>query len=229
MRFENAKEMYNEIINNNDEIYTKWYEAIEERRKNIIIATIVSIIMDIIILYISLKDVNSDTIFLNGFNIYTIVTMIIVDIIIYAISFIFGKKKKEFNREFKKNIINKIISNFYNNLEYLPEKGMSSIIYNEPQYENENYNKYYSEDYIEATIDNKYKIMMAEVLTQREQTYTDSDGDTHTSTTTLFHGLFAKIDMNKSINSNLVIEPNNILNKLNLFRKNKLEMDSRRI
>ena len=77
--------------------------------------------------------------------------------------------------------------------------------------------------------DGKYGIMMSEVLTQREETYTDSDENKQTRTTTLFHGLFAKIDMEKSINSNLDIKPNNILSGLSPFNKNKLEMDSRRI
>ena len=228
MKFENAKEMYNEIISsNNDEIFVKWNEAVKERKTLNLITIVISVIVDIIILYVNLKSMDSDLMFYNGFNIYTIITMIIVDLIIYGIISLFGKKRKEFNKEFKKDIVNKIISNFYDNLEYFPEKGMPSIIYNEPQYEN--YDNYYSEDYLEATIDGKYGIMMSEVLTQREETYTDSDENKQTRTTTLFHGLFAKIDMEKSINSNLDIKPNNILSGLSPFNKNKLEMDSRRI
>ena len=117
MKFENAKEMYNEIISsNNDEIFVKWNEAVKERKTLNLITIVISVIVDIIILYVNLKSMDSDLMFYNGFNIYTIITMIIVDLIIYGIISLFGKKKKEFNKEFKKDIVNKIISNFYDNL-----------------------------------------------------------------------------------------------------------------
>ena len=96
---------------------------------------------------------------------------------------------------------------------------MPEAIYNEAKY-GEYYNRYYSDDYLEAKIDSKYLLDMAEVLTQRVETKTDSDGSTHTETTTLFHGLFAKVILDKSINSDLRITPNYYT------YKNKLEMDS---
>lgn len=226
MKFENAKEMYNEIISSdNDEIFIKWNEAVKERKVLNLITIVISIIVDIIILYVNFKSINSDVVLYNGFKINIIIIMFIVDVIIYGIISLFGKKKKEFKREFKKNIVNKIISNFYDNSEYFPEKKMPMMIYNEPQYEA--YDDYYSEDYLEATIDGKYGIMMAEVQTEEEETYTDSDGNMQTRTTTLFHGLFAKIDMEKSINSDLDIKTNNMLSGLSLLDKSKLEMDSR--
>ncbi len=228
MKFENAKEIYNEIISSdNDEIFIKWNEAVKERKVLNLITIVISIIVDIIILYVNFKSINSDVVLYNGFKIYIIIIMFIVDVIIYGTISLFGKKKKEFKREFKKNIVNKIISNFYDNSEYFPEKKMPMMIYNEPQYEG--YDDYYSEDYLEATIDGKYGIMMAEVQTEEEETYTDSDGNMQTRTTTLFHGLFAKIDMEKSINSDLDIKTNNMLSGLSLLDKSKLEMDSRRI
>ena len=228
MKFKSAKEIYNNIINdNNDELYNKWQEAVKEKKKLNIITLIICIIVDIIIIYTNMKSININNIFFKSTNIFMIITIIVTDLIVYGIISIFGKKKREFNKEFKKSIVNRIISNFYNNLEYFPEKRMPEKIYNEPKYEN--YDNYHSEDYLEATIDNKYGIMMAEVETEREETYTDSNGDTQTRTTTLFHGLFAKIEMEKSINSNLRIEPNSKLRQLNLFQKEKLKMDSRRI
>ena len=111
------------------------------------------------------------------------------------------------------------MSNFYNNLEYFPNKLMPEYIYNELEYEY--YNKYESDDYFEALIDNKYSIQMAEILTAEEKTYKDSEGKTKTETIKKFHGLFAKIVMDKSINSEL-----KIMQDRTIIPKERLNMDS---
>ena len=98
---------------------------------------------------------------------------------------------------------------------------MPGSIYNEPKYVG-SYNRYSSDDYIEAKIDNKYLIDMAEVCTEREEEHRDSDGTTHTTTYTVFHGLFAKIVIDKSINTDLRITRGS---KFSAY-KDRLEMDS---
>ena len=130
------------------------------------------------------------------------------------------RKKKRKVKEIKENIINNLICNFYDNVDYIPKKLMPEEIYDAAKY-NEYYNRYYSDDYMEAQLNNKYKIKMAEVHTVDEETHTDSHGNTTTTRTTKFHGLFAQIRMEKSINSSLLIRRNNLF-----ARKNKLEMDS---
>lgn len=62
---------------------------------------------------------------------------------------------------------------------------------------------------------------MAEVVTENVESYKDSNGNTCTRTTKEFHGLFAKILMNKSIESEL-----KIMQDGKLFFDNKLKMDS---
>lgn len=88
---------------------------------------------------------------------------------------------------------------------------------------NDFYNRYWSDDYIEAKIDNHYFIDMAEVLTKEESQDTDSDGNTYTSVIIKFHGLFEKIQLDKSIQSELRIATNGSLH----FDKKSLKMDSR--
>lgn len=114
------------------------------------------------------------------------------------------------------------MNNFYDKLKYFPQMQMPTYIYKEADY-NESYDIYDSEDYLEGLIANKYEIKMAEVLTQREESHTNSKGETETRTITMFHGLFAKIYMDKSINSELTI----VKNAGMLFQKNRLKMDSR--
>ena len=113
------------------------------------------------------------------------------------------------------------IDNFYDNLEYYPLKEMPERIYEKPNY-NEYYNEYHSEDYFEGQIKNKYYIDMAEVFTEHVETHTDSEGNTHTTRTTIFHGLFAKVTSEKSITSELRIEQD----KIGKYNKNRLNMDS---
>ena len=63
---------------------------------------------------------------------------------------------------------------------------------------------------------------MAEVFTEHVETHTDSEGNTHTTRTTIFHGLFAKVTSEKSITSELRI----VQDKIGKYNKNRLNMDS---
>ena len=69
---------------------------------------------------------------------------------------------------------------------------------------------------------NKYYIDMAEVFTEHVETETDSEGNTHTTRTTIFHGLFAKVTSEKSITSELKI----VQDKVGRHDRNRLNMDS---
>lgn len=229
MKNKSFEEMINILKNNNSSnINSMWQEAKLEKSKNNKIFIITCLIVDIIILYLVSSSVKT---FYSTFNIGVIkilsilIIFIIIDFIIYfLINMIFNKKQKEYKIIFKEVVIKELINNFYDDLKYLPMGKMPNIIYNEAQY-NEYYNRYSSEDYVDAKIDNKYQMNMAEIITQKVEEYTDSDGNRHTSTTTLFHGIFSRIMINKSINSELRIKRNGSY----FFDKKRLEMDSRRI
>lgn len=212
----NLEELYNEIINNK-ELKVAWQQARKEQQKVNKITISTAIIITVILLIFIIK--------LIGFNFImvfmAIFTIIFVNAIIFGISMFFRKEEKKYNIVFKQKVIKNLIDNFYNNVEYFPDKQMPSRIYDEAKY-NEYYNRYYSDDYIEAKINNKYDIGMAEVQTQEEETYTDDDGKTHTRTITKFHGIFAKIVIDKSINSELKIAQDKTFS----FSKKRLEMDS---
>lgn len=145
----------------------------------------------------------------------------IIDVFIYLIlTLCFSKNKKEYITSFKANVIQKLMCNFYGHVNYMPEKYMPEDIYNLGKY-NEYYNEYTSDDYMEGLLEDKYLTKMAEVHTVEETTTTDSDGNTTTERTTKFHGLFAQIKMDKSINSDLLIRQNWTIRK-----KDRLDMDS---
>lgn len=216
-------EIYNELQGaDQKEFNAVLKEAQKESTKKNKIALVICLIVDAIILNFTFTGIG-EILPANAMVIFPIlIPIIVVDFIIYIIlSIIFSKNKIKYVKMYKEKIIKKIMNNFYGNLEYFPEKGMPKYIYQEPKY-NEYYNKYNSEDYLEAVINEKYSIQMAEVLTEKEETHRDSDGKTSTTTYTIFHGLFAKVIMNKSINGELKI----LQNGATTFDKKQLKMDS---
>lgn len=212
-------EIYQELQNaDNNELNIAWQEAKKENEKTKRITVIVCIIINIILIVLFSQ---------NGLNfkspmfiIPLLVPVLIINLFVFIIiNILFSKNKNKYNAKYKQFVIPKLISNFYNNVEYFLLKSMPEYIYEVPEYES--YNIYESDDYFEAQIDNKYSIQMAEVLTQTEEEYEDSDGESHTRTITKFHGLFAKIVMDKSIKSELRIMQNG-----GFIQKNRLKMDS---
>lgn len=212
-------EIYNELQNeNNTELEEAWQEAKKENRRKKKISIIICLIIDIIYAIMFFK--NKTIYRINSTIFFTTIFILIINIfVVVVISIIFNKKKKMYNNKFKEIVINKLIGDFYDNLEYFPKKLMPERIYRSLKYEG--YDIYHSDDYFEALINNKYSIQMAEILTKEEETYTDSDGDKHTRYITKFHGLFAKIVMNKSIDSEL-----RIMQDKAFIVGNKLKMDS---
>ena len=97
---------------------------------------------------------------------------------------------------------------------------MPEYIYENAGYEY--YDCYSSDDYFEAQINNKYSIQMAEVLTKEKREHEDANGEKREEEIIEFNGLFAKIILDKNINSELRIMQNGKF----LLDKNKLNMDS---
>jgi len=208
-------------IQENDEIKSAWAEARAEQKKVNKISITISIVTTTVLLILMIIVLNTTREFERMMFVPPLIFGIFfINMIIFIISLFFRKKQRKYNTIFKETIIKKLIENFYNNVEYFPNKQMLRRIYDEEKYEF--YNRYYSDDYIEAKINNKYDIGMAEVRTVHETTRRDSDGRTHTTRTTMFHGIFAKIVIDKSIKSELKIKRNGNL----AFSNNRLEMDS---
>ncbi|MCR5186153.1 MAG: DUF3137 domain-containing protein [Clostridia bacterium] len=109
----------------------------------------------------------------------------------------------QFNKEYKYNVINKLLENFVDELDYVPLKGISRKIYDETEYKDE-YNEFESDDYFEGKIGTK-KVVMADVDAKLITTEKDDEGNTHTETTTIFNGLFGKVFMDKSIDADISI------------------------
>lgn len=218
----NFEDLFKEI-EENQEIKKSWQEAREEQKKMNKIRGIIAIITIVLGFGFIILKMNLNS--YKEFNAFLIIPSLFfiffVNLIAFVITCLLSKKQNAYKLEFKQVIIKKLISNFYDNLEYYPLKEMPERIYEKPNYD-EYYNEYHSEDYFEGQIKNKYYIDMAEVFTEHVETHTDSEGNTHTTRTTIFHGLFAKVTSEKSITSELRI----VQDKIGKYNKNRLNMDS---
>ena len=216
-------EIYEELQSENNGEFKAILEAgrAETAKKNKI-ALVICLIVDAIILNFIFSGTRK--IFQVGMIMFLqpLMILLIADLMIYVIlSAIFSKSYKKYAKMYKEIIIKKLMQNFYGNLEYFPEKQMPNYIYEEPKYLGY-YNRYSSDDYMEAVLNDKYGMQMAEVKTVKEETTTNSKGQRSTRTTTIFHGLFAKVIIDKSINGELKILRNGSAN----FDKKQLRMDS---
>lgn len=130
-------EIYNELENNNnEELNSAWIEAKEQNKKTKKIGLTIIAILDICIVLGLLK---AKSIYRMLPVLPAIFTIYIITIAIIFIATKLGKKQAEFIRKYKNIVVKKIISNFYNNLEYFPEKPMPEYIYKNLGYEFEKY------------------------------------------------------------------------------------------
>ena len=209
------EELFNEF-NNNEKIKKIREELLIERKaknkkmlKTFLVVDIIVILLLSLILKFSI----------TTFMVY-ITSLVLIDIIILVVfSLSGGKKQDEFIDVFKEQVIKSMIQNFYSDMEYFPNLKLPEKFYEEGKF-NEKYDEYNSDDNIRAKIQDKYYINIGEVETQIKKDYEDAEGNSTVYYQTVFCGLFARICLEKDINTDL-----RITNKKAEY-SNKLEMDS---
>lgn len=141
-----------------------------------------------------------------------------IALVLLLIKAIFKQNKRRL--KFKQKAIVPLIKNMDENLTYYPEKGLSSALYREGEFEG--YDLYSTEDLIMGKLDGKYDIKMAEVHTQNESE--DSDGNR--TTTTVFCGMFGNIECSKNVQGTLKVHSDKGFFGKIFKGKTKLKMDS---
>ena len=128
--------LYNELQHGeNSEMNDLLKKAQAESKKSNRISLMICLIIDAFIIFGGLSgEVPS---FMKGMVIYQIIFSIIaVDILVITFTkLIFGKSYREYSKKYKSVIIDKLMSNFYDNAEYFPIKPVPEYIYTEPGYE----------------------------------------------------------------------------------------------
>lgn len=215
----NIDEIYNELQDDN-ELNKTLKEARVEYKKIKKISLIIIVIVDLLMLLFFRESIGSIfTLF------FVIITILITDCGLSAVVIYFtktSKKQIEFIDKYNEKVTKKILNNFYDNVEFYPEKEMPEYIYEQVN-EYEYYNIYLSDNYFEALINNKYSIQMAEVETEEKVKVYNSQNEVEREDIIIkFNGLFAKVSMEKSINSEIKIMQDGKF----YLEKNKLNMDS---
>lgn len=186
-------------------LYREYNDKLEKIRKDVVKEQIITLIIALVIAIVLSK-------------IFYSWIFIVLALVIVVFKSAFSRKSRLYKTIFKGELIKKLVKENDENLDFEPERGIASIIYNKGEFER--YDVFKSEDLITGKLEGKYKINMAEVHTEDKRK--DSDGDTHY--VTLFHGLFAEIEIDKIVFGKLKLRKN----ELKLFGGNKerVELDS---
>lgn len=202
---------FNEVY---EEIYKNNYEELENLRKSRTKRTLILLAIAFAGIFIIMKTVMNSG--MAGFFFFPWIMVISIILIVL----ITATNKGKYTTIFKQKVIEPLVKNVDENLNYDARKGIPSSIYRKGEFEH--FDLYSSEDEIEGILDGKYKVLMAEVHTQEETR--DSEG--RRSTYTLFHGIFGNVECSKNIGTELKVHSDKgFLGKL-FAGKEKLEMDS---
>lgn len=140
--------------------------------------------------------------------------------IIMAVMLLKNKSRWKYKKLFKEKVIGEFVKNYSDNLEFFPYEGISRMSYLNAEFER--FDIFHTEDLITGKITNNLHINMAEVHTERESVDSDGDSTTHT----LFHGLFAEVQLTKKVSQITTIRKDTILDGKGDGINTKLDMDS---
>lgn len=189
-----------------EKIYKESYKIIEEKRRAEKMRKFI-----VFMLIIGIGIMVSNIVPENG---WFAMFLSILAAVIYIVS---PSKNTYYNIAYKQLVINNFIEEYDSNLKYIYNKGISSDIYSMGEFTK--FDKYSSEDYIVGVLSNGKTLQISDVIT--EVRHRDDEG--HTYYVANFCGLFAKVDLDKTINSTTRIRKN----ELKIFdTNNSLEMDS---
>ena len=206
LKLEGFDEFYNELLNSNHGEFDKaWQESYDREKKKKRISWTLYLIIDTILIIMLLNLFSSNLIRLNSRDslIVGIFTIVFANFAIFAgVTLKYSDGRNDYQKLYKEAIVKKVINKFYSDLIYLLEAKMLGGEYRYLNYEN--YDDYHSHDYFEGKVDGKYNVKMAEVSTIRDTT----NAEGRDTIEIIFHGLFAKIELPKTIPHKIKIIPN---------------------
>ncbi len=113
-------------------------------------------------------------------------------------------------KEFKNTFVKKALSNYFDNLEYDPNKGLNeSFVLEKGLLSTGDW--YSSNDYISATY-NKIKFERADIHIEKKEERKNSSGEVEEVWVTQFKGPWMIFDFNKKFKSNLIIQKGYFIN-----------------
>ena len=132
---ENFEDFYDKCIQD-DELFTEWEHVKNKKRKKKIVSIIVALIVDVLLFcffdrYMGLGQMLQNSYFMPYTFIFTFLGLFIIDAIVF-VAFSIGVDKK-YNILYKEKIIDKLLKNFFDDVDYITKKKMLYGIYKEPK------------------------------------------------------------------------------------------------
>ena len=185
---------YEEIVNEYDNVMELSRKDAKVENKHNMLILVIIVLINIIINCLIYKLIQTISFEIIG----CLVT--VSGAIFVAIKHRNGKSKIEkYANEFKTKVIRAMVKSFNEGLDFTPDEGITSEVYDEGEFEK--YDKFNSEDLMRGKLNNGCKFEMSEVLTEKKE-LGDSSKDKYSP---VFNGLLAKVETPKPFNSCLYL------------------------
>lgn len=204
-------------------------EILDQRRRKVLKRSFLVVAMSLVALFLLVA------VYLEFFHNVpgesALLGFIIIGIVIILASILVGHfwaRDKHFYKDFKKQVIERIVTFISSDLVYEPKNFIGSDSFQRSRIFLKNIDRYTGDDMVHGKID-KTQIWFSEVKARYKTTTTDSKGKRRTKWHTIFKGLFFIADFNKHFQTSTVVLPNRLgrgflasfFNKINLSRKEK--------
>jgi hypothetical protein len=142
-------------------------------------------------------------------NPWIVIPIIGMFVITIGVFYLYNRWVSPYKKSFKKEIVSRIVTFIDDDLIYYPEKKItlhefqSSLLV---EYWRHSVDIWRGEDYVRGIL-GKTAVKFSEVHAENEETYTDSEGNTHTYYITVFKGLFFIFDFNKAFEGFTAVLP----------------------
>lgn len=201
------KRNFNDIY---QEIYTNGISELTKLKNNRDMSAVVFVALLIIVFIMFVKSKLSFEL------------MAIFSVLLIVLFYLYIRSSSTYRKAFKDLVIQRIIYLYNPKLYFDAKKGVSKMEYIESFFDG-HFDRFYSEDFIQGQILDKYNFKMSQVKTEVEEVERDANGNTHIETHTLFSGLFGIVEIQDSMIMKMDITSNNFLNK---YHKDRIEVDS---
>ncbi len=121
-------------------------------------------------------------------------------------SIFIGKHRKRYEAEYKQRVLTQVTKAIQPGMRYKPHEGISEQLFKSVDLVGSRIDRYHSEDLFLGDV-GETEVYFSEVKAEREDTTTDSDGDTSTSWKTLFDGVFFMADFHKDFSTWATVTP----------------------
>ncbi|MFH0861999.1 MAG: DUF3137 domain-containing protein [Candidatus Altiarchaeota archaeon] len=117
-----------------------------------------------------------------------------------------GMVTKGYRKDYKDQVVGKVVKFIDEGLEYRPSQGIETSAYHDSKIFLTHVDRYHSEDFISGTV-GKTKVEFSEVHAEYKTEYRDSKGHRHTQWHTIFRGIFFVADFNKDFKGLTLVVP----------------------